>query len=173
MGFEEEQVRRKEQGFTLPELLMVVAIIAILSAIAIPNLLSALNRSKQKRTLADIRAIATAWEARATDVGKYNAAGVADGISLPVTIDDLTNVLTPTYIKALPNKDGWGREYLAFTDVAFSDSTISNRYAVVSNGRDGTLNASQPLGTFTNFDCDIIYSNGVFLTYPEGTQVEK
>jgi general secretion pathway protein G len=166
-------VRRKEQGFTLPELLMVVAIIAILSAIAIPNLLSALNRSKQKRTLADIRAIATAWEARATDIGKYNAAGVADGISLPIPMDDLSNVLTPTYIKALPTKDGWGRQYSAFTDFAFNDATVANRYAIVSGGRDGTVNSSQPLGTFTNFDCDIIYSNGTFLTYPEGTQVDK
>ena len=166
-------MRRREQGFTLPELLMVVAIIAILAAIAIPNLISALNRARQKRTIADIRAIAVAWEARATDVGKYNAAGVADGISLPVAIDDLSNVLTPSYIKALPTKDGWGRQYMAFTDVAFDDATVANRYAVVSGGRDGTLNPSQPIGTFTSYDCDIIYSNGTFVAYPEGTQVEK
>ena len=48
--------RRGQKGFTLIELLIVVAIIGIIAAILIPNLLDALQKAKQKRTVGDIRA---------------------------------------------------------------------------------------------------------------------
>src|SRR5262244_2052256 len=53
---------KREPGFTLIELLIVVAIIGIIAAIAIPNLLNAIDRSKQKRTMADMRSVGTACE---------------------------------------------------------------------------------------------------------------
>ena len=47
--------KRNNKGFTLIELLIVVAIIGIIVAIAIPNLLNAIQRAKQKRTMGDMR----------------------------------------------------------------------------------------------------------------------
>jgi prepilin-type N-terminal cleavage/methylation domain-containing protein len=59
------------RAFTLIELLIVVAIIAILAAIAVPNFLEAQTRSKVSRTRADMRSLATALESYAVDHNKY------------------------------------------------------------------------------------------------------
>jgi type II secretion system protein G len=58
-------------AFTLIELLIVVLIIAILAAIAVPNFLEAQTRAKVSRALADMRSLATALEAYNVDNSKY------------------------------------------------------------------------------------------------------
>ena len=52
--------RTGQRGFTLIELLIVVAIIGVIAAILIPNLLDALQKTKQKRTMAEMRITGTA-----------------------------------------------------------------------------------------------------------------
>jgi type II secretion system protein G len=161
---------RKQKGFTLIELLIVVAIIGILAAIAIPNLLNAMGRARQKRTMADMRTIATAWEARATDLNKYSAAGA--NISWPTIgsdISTMTALITPTYTKKIPLYDGWNNTFrIGYTDES---------YAIASYGADkssgtpgaGSTSVSQPVTT-GDFDCDIVISEGNFVVYPEGIQ---
>lgn len=61
---------KKTSAFTLIELLIVVAIIAILAAIAVPNFLEAQTRAKVSRVKSDIRSMATAIEAYAVDNNK-------------------------------------------------------------------------------------------------------
>lgn len=62
---------RTKWAFTLIELLIVVAIIAILAAIAVPNFLEAQVRAKVSRTKNDLRTMAVALEAYAVDYNTY------------------------------------------------------------------------------------------------------
>jgi general secretion pathway protein G len=143
-----------------------VAVVGILAAIAIPNLLTAMQRSKQKRTMADLRSVAVAVETRATNTNDY-----------PKTEDyaDLQELLVPAYIKVLPMKDGWGAPF-RYECVDSSGSTCRG-YALGSGGKDMTF--EKPLlgeingGATSNFDADIIFSNGNFTQYPEPTGVVR
>ncbi|GIX45186.1 MAG: prepilin-type N-terminal cleavage/methylation domain-containing protein [Candidatus Hydrogenedentota bacterium] len=63
--------RTHSPAFTLIELLIVVAIIAILAAIAVPNFLEAQTRSKVARCKADMRSLTTAIESYAVDNNTY------------------------------------------------------------------------------------------------------
>ncbi|MBE7560708.1 prepilin-type N-terminal cleavage/methylation domain-containing protein [bacterium] len=68
------------RAFTLIELLIVVAIISILAAIAVPNFLSAQVRAKNTRAIADLRELFVAYESYYTDHQTYPPHYIRSGI---------------------------------------------------------------------------------------------
>ena len=153
---------RKNRGFTLIELLTVVAIIGIIAAIAIPNLLNAINRGRQKRSMADMRTIGTSIEAYAVDMAFYPTAASEGDITTAYR-----GYLQPTYVKSVPQGDGWR--------TVFKVGSESRFYTLGSCARDkiseGALTSFSSRVT-TDMDCDIVYSNGSFVSYPEGIQTD-
>jgi type II secretion system protein G len=152
------RIRLNKKGFTLIELLIVVAIIGIIAAIAIPNLLNAIQRGRQKRTMADMRAIGTAVEAFAVDNNNYPDDGS------PVT--NITAAVEPRYIKKLPTEDAWGS---AFQYVSSPDSA-AQVYTISSAGKNTAFESDLWKGATTNFNNDIVFSQGSFVQFPEGSQ---
>lgn len=153
---------RRESGFSLLEVLVVVGIIGIISVLAVANYWTALDRARQKQTMADMRTIAMAWESRATDSQSYLVAG----FSFPTTAVEytaLSGALTPTYIRNLPELDGWKRAYEFAVDG-------TSGYAIRSPGRDGTFEDSYVRGATTDPDADIVWANGSFIQFPDGVQ---
>jgi len=148
---------RKDRGFTLIELLIVVAIIGIIAAIAIPNLLNAINRGRQKRTMADMRTIATGIEQYEVDNNFYPTA---------TDIATIAPFLEPTYVKRIPRQDGW--------NITFAIDSSNNEYTIISYGKNHTADGSTytPGTRTTSFNADIVYRSGQFVQWPEGMQVD-
>lgn len=149
---------RVRRGFTLIELLIALAVIGVIAAIAIPNLLNALQRGRQKRTMEDMRAIATACAAYAVDAD----AGLVQ--ASPGALSLVASYLGPTYLQVVPTTDAWAGEYIYEAGV--------DAYTLTSLGRDGRVGGGDagPGGVTTDFDADIIISDGAFIQYPEGIQ---
>lgn len=148
------QDRRPVAGFTLIELLIVVAVIGIIAAIAIPNLLNAINKGRQKRSMADLRTVGTA-------LAMYQR----DNAFFPKFDDTEVAALRSSllvYVGNFADSDGWS------TPIAYDSD--GRRYTLVSYGKDKTANPPYTNTPTNDFDSDIVFSDGMFYQWPEGSQ---
>lgn len=113
----------------------------------------------QKRTMAEMRRIATAWESRATDMNTYLVGSPSSSPSATLSIEQLSAALMPTYIREMPTKDAWGTPYVLEIQ---SNGQI---YVIRSLGQNARRDADLR-GPANDPNADIIYSNGQFLAYP-------
>ncbi len=109
----------KTRGFTLIEVLIVVAIIGILAALLIPNAITAIQKSKQKSVMKDIVSLASAAADHMTDNGEWQINQSGDIVPGSAFVQ----ALSPLYIKVCPINDYWGESYKAYVG---ADAAIRN-----------------------------------------------
>ena len=144
--------KRREQaaGFSLIEVLIVIAVLGIIMAITVSTLLAARDKAKQGATIADMRNIATAIEAYTVD---FSAPPQS------VSFSSVAILLRPYHNQRVPVSDHWGHVYTYETDTAAS-------YSLISFGKDGIDGPEITPETRREFDRDIIVSNGAFPGLP-------
>lgn len=170
----------RQTGFTLVELLLVVLIIGLLASILVPNLVEALQKAKQKRTMVDMRGLGTAWLSWMTDQLGAASAGAAKTFDRsdhsPLTYTQLEAFLRPTdtffYAQEIPQFDGWDGEY-QYT-MRFSAGYSSVLVCSGASGRTFEQCSKNEIdvGAFiaTEYFQDIVWADGFFVRWPKGTR---
>jgi len=122
--------RKRERGFTLVEILVVITIIALIMSLVGPRVLNYLTESKVKAARIQIQSFSSALDLLYLDAGRY-----------PTSAEGLTALVKPTngiqgwngpYLKggSVPN-DPWGKAYV------YRAPAERGAYEIISYGADG------------------------------------
>jgi general secretion pathway protein G len=133
--------------------------IGIVAAIAMPNLLNAVQRGRQKRTVADLRTAAACLGMYAVDFSEYPTTD-GEWVELSSMIPVFEEHCGTDF--NWPTQDGWGHPLQYRSD--------GRSYLLLSPGRDGEVDTDWTAVTETqtpyDFDGDIVHSDGRFLSEP-------
>ena len=145
--------RRHESGFTLIELLVVTLILSIVASITLFALMNALDKARQRGTMADMRTVSKAIEAYSVDHGQPpDDAGGSPALAA---------VLIPYQTSVLPMKDHWKHQLNYVSD------PVNGNYSIESFGKDGVDGADMTYALRFDFNLDIVLANGLFVSAPE------
>ncbi len=133
--------RRGQKGFTLIELVIILAVLGVLAAIVIPNVSGFLGRGKERAYEADRNILQSAVDSWRTDIGKRsaNAWPIVTGppyvLGIPTVVDGAVTVnkgiidMTKLYDATTPDQN-----YLKGTDAVKSAYKTLNKSTQVQDG---------------------------------------
>ena len=122
----------KKRGFTLIELMIVVSIIGVLSAIVVPKLMQRAQEAKVTAAMMQIKNFKTALEMFYLDNGFYPSTeqGLQALVKKPTTGREPKHYRSGGYIEKIP-RDPWGNPYI------YRCPGEHGAYDIISYGADG------------------------------------
>ncbi|MCI0917384.1 type II secretion system major pseudopilin GspG [Stutzerimonas stutzeri] len=139
---------RKQGGFTLIEIMVVVVILGILAALVVPQVMNRPDQAKVTVAKGDIKAIGAALDMYKLDNYSYPSTqqGLDALVEKPSGNPQPKNWNRDGYLKRVP-KDPWGNEYQYL-----SPGTKGGQYDLYSYGADGKQGGSDLNADIGNWD---------------------
>ncbi len=141
--------QNKAAGFTLLEIMVVVVILASLSAMVAPQILGRADDARVTKAQSDIVSLVAAIDLYQLDnyVFPTTNQGLEALVNKPVDAPVPPNYKTTGYIKTLP-KDPWGRGYLYLTPGVHSKSY--DVYTLGADGEEGGEGSNADIGNWSS-----------------------
>ncbi len=132
------RVLPSQRGFTLIELMVVIAILGILAALVVPKIMSRPDEARRIAAVQDIQTIAQALKLYRLDNIRYptQEQGLRALIEKPLTDPVPNNWKDGGYLERLPN-DPWGHPYQYLNPGVHDEIDIFSYGASGSPGNDG------------------------------------
>ncbi|WP_082676384.1 type II secretion system major pseudopilin GspG [Thiomicrospira sp. WB1] len=140
------QKQGRQRGFTLIELMVVVVILAVLAAIAVPRLMDRPDEARIVKAKQDISAISSALKLYKLDNYQYPTTdqGLQALVEKPQTEPEPKN--WQAYMENLPD-DPWGRPYLYLSPGEHKDFDL---YTLGADGREGGEGMNATIGNWSD-----------------------
>ena len=180
---------KNREGFTLLELIVVVAVVGILATLITPRIIEKIQDGKQLGTMQDMRTIAKACLEYAAINDEAPAAGIQNG---PLsTGNEFITTITERQLAICPVNDKWGNPYIIYTGVAVASFSGMDAgkigkgdCLIISRGRDGiedgfVYDPKDPqkgmyrVSDKADYKNDLINWNGNFIRAPRSGKSES
>lgn len=135
--------RRREAGFTMIELLVVMMILGLLAALVAPNIFGQASKARVKTARLQIANLGTALDAMALDTGRYPSA--SEGLGALLDAPSGMDMWDGPYLKKMP-KDPWNHEYV------YRGPGGGGDYEILCYGADGSPGGDGDNGDISNLD---------------------
>lgn len=131
-------MQRRQQGFTLLEIMIVIVILGVLGSMVVPNLLANKDRADQQKAMTDISALEQSLDMYRLDNSSYpnTDQGLDSLVTKPTASPEPRAYRQGGYIKRLP-EDPWGNEYQYLSPGEHSSIDIFTLGADNQEGGDG------------------------------------
>ena len=136
-------MNRKQTGFTLLEVMVVIVILGILASMVVPNLLGNKDKADQQKAVSDIVSLENALDMYRLDNSIYPSTdqGLDALVSKPSGSPEPRNYRSEGYVKRLP-QDPWRNNYLLL------NPGQNGKLDIFSSGPDGQPGTEDDIGNW-------------------------